>query len=492
MARHVLILVLIAVTSVLSEDTEVLEYTDADFADKIGDHEVALVEFFAPWCGHCKRLAPEYDKASITLKKNDPPVPLIKVDCTANTETCGKFGVSGYPTLKIFKGGEVASDYNGPRDASGIVSYMRSKAGPSSKTLTSVADLEKFLDNEEHSIVGFFKSAESDIAKQFQKAAEGLSEKFRFAHTTESDVLKKQDYSDDIVIFQPPKLQVKLESTTKKYDGDATLHKIKSWIMDNVHGLAGFRTPSNADQFKQPLVVAYYNADYKLNPKGSNYWRNRVLKVGKKLVEAGRQVNFAVSNKADFAGELEEFGISAPEGDKPVVAAKDSSGKKFVMSEEFTMDAFETFVTAFLDGKLEPYLKSEPIPDNDGPLKTVVAKNFDEIVNDDTKDVLIEFYAPWCGHCKTLAPKYEELAEKLKDEPNIVIAKMDATANDVPSPYEVRGFPTLYFAPKGSKSNPKKYESGREVDDFIKYLAKESTDPMKGYSRKGKKVKEEL
>ena len=45
----------------------------------------------------------------------------------------------------------------------------------------------------------------------------------------------------------------------------------------------------------------------------------------------------------------------------------------------------------------------------------VVGKNFDEIVNDESKDVLIEFYAPWCGHCKALAPKYEELGEKVSN-----------------------------------------------------------------------------
>jgi len=160
------------------------------------------------------------------------------------------------------------------------------------------------------------------------------------------------------------------------------------------------------------------------------------------------------------------------------------------MADEFSMDNLEKFVNDFLDGKVEPYLKSEPVPeDNDGPVKVVVGKNFEEIVNDDSKDVLIEFYAPWCGHCKSLAPKYDELGEKLKGESSITIAKMDATANDVPSQYSVSGFPTLYFAPSGSKNNPKRYEGGREVKDFIKYIAKEATNELSGYGRDGKKKK---
>lgn len=66
-------------------------------------------------CGHCKRLAPEYEKAAKELNKRTPPIPLAKVDATAESDLATRFGVTGYPTLKIFRKGK-AYDYNGPRE----------------------------------------------------------------------------------------------------------------------------------------------------------------------------------------------------------------------------------------------------------------------------------------------------------------------------------------------------------------------------------------
>lgn len=135
---------------------------------------------------------------------------------------------------------------------------------------------------------------------------------------------------------------------------------------------------------------------------------------------------------------------------------------------------------------MEPYVKSEAIPaSNDGPVIVAVGKNFEDVVMKNGKDTLIEFYAPWCGHCKKLTPIFEELGTKLKDE-NVAIVKMDATANDVPPNFEVRGFPTLFWMPKDLKDKPIKYEGGRDLDDFVKYIAAHSSSGLNGFDRDGK------
>jgi len=69
---------------------------------------------------------------------------------------------------------------------------------------------------------------------------------------------------------------------------------------------------------------------------------------------------------------------------------------------------------------------------------------------------------------------------------------MDATANDVPPEFNVRGFPTLFWLPKDAKNKPVSYNGGREVDDFLKYIAKEATTELKGFDRSGKPKKTEL
>ncbi|KAK4282729.1 hypothetical protein QN277_014073 [Acacia crassicarpa] len=107
--------------------------------------------------------------------------------------------------------------------------------------------------------------------------------------------------------------------------------------------------------------------------------------------------------------------------------------------------------------------------------------NFDQVVLNETKDVLVEFYAPWCGHCKALAPTYEKVAAAFKLEEDVVIANIDSDQHkDIAEKYGVSGYPTLKFFPRSNKAG-EDYDGGRDLDDFVTFINEKS-----GTSRDGK------
>ncbi|KAF8249561.1 disulfide isomerase [Wilcoxina mikolae CBS 423.85] len=109
----------------------------------------------------------------------------------------------------------------------------------------------------------------------------------------------------------------------------------------------------------------------------------------------------------------------------------------------------------------------------DPPSNVVVLtdSNFDAVVNGE-KNVLVEFYAPWCGHCKSLAPVYETVARGFADEDDVIIANIDADAANgkaTAQKFGVTGYPTLKFFPKGS-TEPIPYEGSRSEAGIINFL----------------------
>jgi len=118
-----------ALTTAADMDEGVIVLTDSNFDEEIAKHDSLLVEFYAPWCGHCKKLAPEYSAAASVLAAQNPPQYVAKCDTTENNALGERFEIKGFPTLIFFKNGQ-RQDYTGGRTKDTIISWINKKTGP--------------------------------------------------------------------------------------------------------------------------------------------------------------------------------------------------------------------------------------------------------------------------------------------------------------------------------------------------------------------------
>jgi protein disulfide-isomerase A6 len=112
-------------------------------------------------------------------------------------------------------------------------------------------------------------------------------------------------------------------------------------------------------------------------------------------------------------------------------------------------------------------------------IEDLTPENFDTVV-DGSKHVFVSFYAPWCGHCKTLAPDWEIVSNSFKQSSDIVITKVNADKyKALASKYEVSGFPTIKLFGKGSITVKDTYMGERTAESMVSYLNKETGNDVR-------------
>lgn len=437
------------------EEDHVIVMTEANFDEIINKHEFVLVEFYAPWCGHCKKLTPEWSSAAQTLKTADPAVPLGKVDATENQALGTKYGVQGYPTIKFFVKGEPI-EFNGGRTAADIVQWAKKKTGPASIALADAAALTKVkADNQ---VVVVYVGADNSNYQNFLKAAQSL-DAVAFAHSHDESL------GAGLTLFK------QFDEGSNRYTGDFSADDIKAFINANRFPLV---MPFEGDQAIERVFGKEAAAIVLFTDATSGAEHEAFNAVAKDLKDT---LIFSHSTVTTGLGQRLSDYIGVKAAETPavwIIHPKSGDLAKFPLNGSISADNIRTFVSNFQNGKLERHFKSQEIPAaNDEAVKVVVGKNWNDVVINNDVNVLVKFYAPWCGHCKTLAPIWEEAAKALAGNPKILLVKIDSTENEIEG-VSVQGFPTLKFYKAGQKDTPIDFAGERTKDGIISFL-KEQT-----------------
>ena len=167
-------------------DPDVLVLDPGNFDAMLAQYPNMLVEFYAPWCGHCKQLAPEWASVATTLKTETPGVGVAKVDADKHRELGERFGVQGFPTIKWFVGSK-HRDYEGGRTHSEIVAWVKKRLSPPCRVLNTTEHFEAYKGSQEVVMLAFLDQAAGAEWDIFEGVAKRMDD-VTFAVTYEPTV----------------------------------------------------------------------------------------------------------------------------------------------------------------------------------------------------------------------------------------------------------------------------------------------------------------
>lgn len=466
----------VAMTAVVIADvdssaaSDVVVLTDNSYDKFVSESKVALIEFYAPWCGHCKHLAPEYEVAATELKKDG--VLLAKVDCTDNEKVCASQGIRGYPTLKVHNAGAV-KDYEGPRDAAGIVKYMKRQTMPDISEVT-LAEAESL--GREHGVAIFGIFTNDDDGKKQSEVFANLAKEMRNEHvfaTVKPGIYMVKSFDEGSAVFSGAAPNDPAPSIATP-EGEAALRK---WIGVESTPLMDEIGPDNYAKYMAsglPMAYLFYKKDEMRKEYGS---------IVEDLIRAYKgRLNAVYIDAEKFDGHARALTLPADSWPGFVIHEPEADLKFPFTEKQITRDSLSSFLESYSQGKLQPAYRSQEIPEkDDGAVKTIVYKNFSDVVLSGKHDVLLEIYAPWCGACRRIASTYEKVAQAFAAHSDkIIIAKMDGTENDLPREAGVNltKFPTIILFKAGKKGQVEMERPSDSTESFFSFIKEHATNKV--------------
>jgi protein disulfide-isomerase A1 len=265
-------------------------------------------------------------------------------------------------------------------------------------SLVSAENFDSFTKSDKVVIVGFFAADDTKSNQTFAAVADSQRDDFIFGATNDAALAKKEGVKVPGVVMY------------KDYDEGKTVNSgkfeqaaLQAWAKQSAVPLMGEVGPETYTGYMEsglPLAYLFVENDADKKTIGES-----LLAIASKY---RGKINFATIDAVQFGGHASNLNLYNPfhlnaykcsKENWPAFAIQDiAKNQKFPydQTKEITAAEIEKFVASYLDGTMLPSIKSEPIPETqEGPVTVIVAHNYKDIVLDDSKDVLLEFYAPW-------------------------------------------------------------------------------------------------
>ncbi|XP_074867160.1 protein disulfide-isomerase-like protein of the testis isoform X1 [Carettochelys insculpta] len=456
----------------IKEENNILVLKKSNFDRALKETKYLLVDFYISLSGPSQTLAEEFAKAAKQLKKEAPHVRFGKVDVTDQKDLKKEFNIQEFPTVKFFVDGARKNpiDCKGVREAPAFVTWVKRRIGPSAVVINSTDQAEAMINSHDLAVLGFFKDLRGRAVEVFYETAREVPE-MPFGVTASEEVFVSYGIRENtIAVFKKGKpVHNEVSEDGKQNKVDLT-RLLKTFTLDLV-------TEYNLETSVKIFDVPVENHILLFTPKSSETFSKIYEDYESAAAEFRGKIMFILvdTNETRNGRVFEYFRIT--EIDVPAVRIFNlTNDAKYKMpADEVTVENVRSFCHSYLDGKAKPHVSSEEIPvDWDkNPVKVLVGKNFNKVAFNKTKNVFVMFYAPWCHNCRKLLPIWDELGKKHENHKNIIIAKIDFTANDIQLVMLDR-YPFFRFFPARSNTQAVVYDGEYTLEAFAEFLEKQS------------------
>ncbi|KAJ8001321.1 hypothetical protein DPEC_G00168330 [Dallia pectoralis] len=455
-------------STVLPELNGVLVLTKENFNEALQQHKKLLVHFFAPLSGDSQRLDSVFRGAVEQLIGLE--VKLGVVDVSKETKLAKELNATSSPPLRLYQSGDRYNPVHCPdfQSSASIVTWLKRRAGPSADIITDLNQSDRFVASEELVVLGLFKNLEQGFVEVFYTAACDLPD-LSFSVTQNQNIFRKYDIIHDSVLLlrQSELVQVfKVTGSTSKEDLISFISIYQLELVTEYNGQTASRILSSSVLNHAILFVNKTNEEfqtiYTAFQASAATYRGRVLFV---MVDVDEPRN----------GRMMEY-FRVRETEAPLVRLVNltSHVTYHLPSETLDTPTITAFCQNYLEGTAQPKMQSEvkPLDWDLKPVKQLVGETLEKVAFNPDKTVFVMFYLPYSEDSRSLFLLWEELAQHFLDREDIVIARIDASANDINLSITER-YPALRLFPALYAERVVSFSGRRSLKNLIQFIEKE-------------------